>query len=61
MRIVDQDDDLLIITTGGKIIRQPISSLRRIGRSTQGVRLIRLGKGDRIANIARVVRREEED
>ena len=58
MRIVDQDDDLLIITTGGQIIRQPISSLRRIGRSTQGVRLIRLGKGDRIANIARVVGRE---
>jgi DNA gyrase subunit A len=58
MRIVDQDDDLLIITTGGQIIRQGISNLRRIGRSTQGVRLIRLEKGDHIANIARVVRRE---
>ena len=61
MRIVDDNDDLLIITTGGQIIRQRISNLRRIGRSTQGVRLIRLGKGDHIANIARVVRREEEE
>ena len=59
MRIVDEDDDLLIITTGGQIIRQLVRNIRSIGRSTQGVRLIRLGKGDQIASIARVVRQEE--
>ena len=60
MRIVDDEDDLLIITTGGQIIRQRVAEIRRIGRSTQGVRLIRLGKGDHVASVARVVRREEE-
>jgi len=60
MRIVDEDDDLLIITTGGHIIRQLVGQTRRIGRSTQGVRLIRLGKGDKVASIARVVRQEED-
>jgi DNA gyrase subunit A len=59
MRIVDEDDDLLIITTAGQIIRQLVKNIRSIGRSTQGVRLIRLDKGDNVAKIARVVRRDE--
>jgi DNA gyrase subunit A len=59
MRIVDDDDDLLIITTSGTIIRQRVSQIRRIGRSTQGVRLIRLDKKDKVAGIARVVGRDE--
>jgi DNA gyrase subunit A len=54
MRIVDQGEDLMIITTAGQVIRQRIADLRRIGRSTQGVRLIRLDPGDQVANIARV-------
>ncbi len=58
MRIVDDDDDLLIITSSGQIIRQRVSEIRRIGRSTQGVRLIRLDKGDKVASIARVVGRD---
>jgi DNA gyrase subunit A len=60
MRIVNEDDDLLIITTSGQIIRQRVKNIRRIGRSTQGVRLIRLDTGDHVASIARVVEREEE-
>jgi DNA gyrase subunit A len=54
MRIVDENEDLLIITTAGQIIRQRIANIRRIGRSTQGVRLIRVDEGDHVANIARV-------
>ncbi len=60
MRIVQDSDDLLIITTAGQIIRQRVGTIRRIGRSTQGVRLIRLDQGDHVANIARVVQGEEE-
>lgn len=60
MRIVDDDDHLLIITTAGQIIRQRVKDIRSIGRSTQGVRLIRLDKGDQVASIARVVRQEEQ-
>jgi DNA gyrase subunit A len=60
MRIVDDSDDLLIITTSGQIIRQRVREIRRIGRSTQGVRLIRLDQGDQVASIARVVQAAEE-
>jgi DNA gyrase subunit A len=59
MRMVSREEDLLIITTGGQVIRQLIANIRRIGRSTQGVRLIRLGGGDQVAGIARVVTRED--
>jgi DNA gyrase subunit A len=60
MRIVEDSDDLLIITTSGQIIRQRVGQIRRIGRSTQGVRLIRLDQGDQVASIARVVQAAEE-
>ena len=61
MRIVDDNDDLLIITTSGTIIRQQVAKIRSIGRSTQGVRLIRMAKKDKLASIARVVGRDEEE
>ena len=54
MRIVDEGEDLLIITTAGQVIRQRMARIQRYGRSTQGVRLIRLDEGDHVANIARV-------
>ncbi len=60
MRVVDEEDDLLIITTAGQVIRQGVKDIRRIGRTTQGVRLIRLDEGDQVASVARVVRQEEE-
>lgn len=60
MEVTDADD-LLIITTSGMVIRQNVDKLRTIGRVTQGVRLIRLDEGDKIQDIARVVREEESD
>jgi len=60
MLMVDQDNDLMIITTAGQIIRQKVNALRRIGRSTQGVRLIRLDAEDHVAGVARVVKEEDE-
>jgi DNA gyrase subunit A len=52
------DDELMLITTGGNVIRLPVSDIRTIGRNTQGVRLIRLEKEDRLASVARVVKEE---
>ena len=60
MKEVNDADELVIITTGGMVIRQSVSELRVMGRNTQGVRLIRLNEGDDIADIARVVPEEEE-
>ncbi len=58
LEVVD-NDDLMIITSRGVLIRQPVSSIRSIGRNTQGVKLIRLDEGDSIAAVTRV--QEEKD
>jgi DNA gyrase subunit A len=52
--VVD-DDELMIISQKGIIIRQPLKQVKVIGRATQGVRLITLDKGDRVVDVARVV------
>ncbi|MBI3910686.1 MAG: DNA gyrase subunit A [Armatimonadetes bacterium] len=57
-KVVLDTDRLLISSTGGIVIRQPVSEIRRIGRDTEGVRLIRLEPGDHVATIERVARRE---
>jgi DNA gyrase subunit A len=52
------DDELMLITQKGIIIRQPVKQISVIGRSTQGVRLINLTAGDRVVDVARVVKSE---
>src|SRR3989339_265948 len=61
MKEVNEGDELVIITTGGMVLRQAVSELRVMGRNTQGVRLIRLNEGDEIADIARVIPEDEEE
>ena len=46
---VKEDSDLMIITKDGKIIRLESADIRQAGRSTQGVRLVRMEEGDRVA------------
>lgn len=57
---IDQDD-LIVMTAKGILIRQPIADIRVIGRNTQGVRLIKLDEGDIIADITTVAHEEAED
>lgn len=61
MKEVNDNDELVIITSGGMVIRQGIKELRVMGRNTQGVRLIRLKEGEVIADLARVVVDENDD
>jgi DNA gyrase subunit A len=61
MKEVNDGDELVIITTGGMVLRQAVSELRVMGRNTQGVRLIRMNEGDEIADIARVIPEDEEE
>ncbi|HTU98906.1 MAG TPA: DNA gyrase subunit A [Luteitalea sp.] len=51
---VADENQVLIITKDGKVIRMAVAPLRPIGRNTQGVRLIRLDNGDRVEAIARL-------
>jgi DNA gyrase subunit A len=57
---VTEDDQLMLVTNGGKIIRLRIKDIRVIGRNTQGVRLIDLEEGERVVSLARVVEKDEE-
>jgi len=52
-------EDLIVITANGVLIRQSMANIRVIGRNTQGVKLIRLDGGDRIADITSVSKEEE--
>jgi len=61
LKEVLEDDELMLITEKGMIIRQPIKTIKEIGRNTQGVRLISLDGGDRVVAVARVVKGEEEE
>ena len=56
---VQDSDDLVVMTIGGILIRQPVKDVRIIGRNTQGVRLIRLEEGDQIADITTVPHEED--
>jgi len=52
---VSGQDELMIITGHGKIIRLSVSDISVIGRNTQGVRLINLGEGEKVVGVARVM------
>jgi DNA gyrase subunit A len=60
MEVVD-DDDLMIITGKGVVIRQNVRDIKIISRNTSGVRLIKLDHGDRIADVARVISENGEE
>lgn len=59
--VVHPDEDILLITDDGTIIRSAVSSIGVYSRSAQGVRLMRISEGSRIAGVARAEREEEED
>ena len=54
LEVVD-DEDIILITENGVVIRQHIGKISVIGRNTQGVKLIRLDKNDKIGDVAKIV------
>lgn len=61
IKVVTDDDDIMIINKSGIMIRMHVSSLRTMGRATQGVKLINLRGKDTIAAVAKVEKDEDED
>ncbi|MDZ7814812.1 MAG: DNA gyrase C-terminal beta-propeller domain-containing protein [Planctomycetota bacterium] len=51
---VHEDDEILIVTAKGKIIRSTVRDISMYGRGTQGVRVISLGEDDYVANVSRI-------
>ncbi len=52
VQILENDDEILLASSGGKCIRFPAASVRPTGRSSMGVRSIRLGSGERVVDMA---------
>jgi DNA gyrase subunit A len=61
IKAVKEEDDLMITTRSGIIIRMPVDDIRVMGRATQGVRVIRLEEDDSIADIAVIAKSVEAD
>jgi DNA gyrase subunit A len=58
---VVENEDLMVITQGGVVIRQNIENISIIGRNTQGVKIIRLDADDYVSDVAKVVQTEDVD
>lgn len=52
--LVADDDEVMLITNGGTLVRTPVDQISVLGRNTQGVRLIRLSEGEQLVELARV-------
>ncbi|MBN8513690.1 DNA gyrase subunit A [Accumulibacter sp.] len=59
-RLVSDDDEIMLITTGGVLIRTRVREIRELGRATQGVTLIALDPGEKLAGLEKVVESEDE-
>ena len=60
VRVVGEDEDVMMIENSGVVIRMPVSDINIYGRSTQGVRVMRLDEGSSVISIEKVTREEAE-
>lgn len=59
--LVNMNDEIMLITTGGVLIRTRVKEIREMGRATQGVTLIHLGEGEKLAGLEKVLESDEEE
>jgi DNA gyrase subunit A len=59
-RLVKQADEIMLITTGGVLIRTRVKEVRKMARATQGVKLINLDEGEKLAGLERVIETDVE-
>ena len=60
-KLVKPDDEIMLITSGGVMIRTRVNEVREMSRATQGVTLINLDAGEKLAGLERVIESEESD
>ncbi|AJD89326.1 DNA gyrase subunit A [Jeotgalibacillus malaysiensis] len=61
VKAVTGEEDIMLITEHGVLIRMDVSGISQTGRSTQGVKLIRLGEDEQVATVTRIEKEEELD
>ena len=59
--IVDDDDEVMLINSNGVIIRIKASDVSRLGRATQGVRIMKVDEDTKIISMAKVIQEEDDD
>ena len=59
-KLVNEDDEIMLITTGGVLIRTRVKEIRELGRATQGVKLINLGEGEKLSGLEKIVETDDE-
>ncbi|HNN46274.1 MAG TPA: DNA gyrase C-terminal beta-propeller domain-containing protein, partial [Azospira sp.] len=60
-KLVTDEDEIMLITTGGVLIRTRVSEIRELGRATQGVTLISLDDGEKLAGLEKIVETDDEE
>ena len=60
-RLVHERDEIMLITTGGVLIRTRVHEIREMGRNTQGVTLIQLAEGEKLAGLEKLVETEDDE
>jgi DNA gyrase subunit A len=58
--LVSPEDEIMLITSGGVLIRTRVNEIREMGRSTQGVTLINLGEGEKLSGLQCILDRDED-
>ncbi len=61
MKTVSDKDEIILMTEKGMVVRSPVKDIRATGRSTQGVRLMRLEQGDKVASLAKIAPEDEDE
>ena len=60
-KLVSDEDEIMLITTGGVLIRTRVKEIRELGRATQGVTLINLGEGEKLSGLEKIVETDDAD
>jgi DNA gyrase subunit A len=61
VKAVNDGDEVMLVSSAGIVIRAPVSDISVIGRNTMGVRLMRVGQGEKVTALAKVVEKEAEN
>ena len=59
-KLVNDEDEIMLITTGGVLIRTRVSEIRELGRATQGVTLINLGENEKLSGLEKIVQADDD-
>ncbi len=59
-KLVNEEDEIMLITTGGVLIRTRVKEIRELGRATQGVTLINLGEGEKLSGLEKIVETDDD-